>query len=297
MLQNASPLFTGCSAALVTPFAPNGSVDIPALRRLLDMQIDAGMDAVILLGTTGEPTALAMQEREVIIQTAVRECAGHMPVIVGTGANSTARAIEYARQALALGADGQLCVTPYYNKATQTGLIRHYCTILEAAPLPMILYNVPGRTGLSMSVDTAVKLSTHPLVVGLKEAGGGIPFACEIMRRTGSRLPIYCGNDDSILPLMACGAVGAISVVANLLPKKTRALTSTCLAGDFSQARNIQLTLLPLIDALFAQVSPIPVKAALAMRSICGETLRMPLTPLEEPYRTQLQNIIKALKD
>ena len=283
------PLFTGCATALVTPFQPDGSLDEPALRRLIAMQVDAGMDALVLLGTTGEPCTLTMHEREKIIRIGLEEARGTMPVIVGTGSNDTLHAIAYARQAHELGAQGQLCVTPYYNKATQSGLIRHFVAILDSCNLPMILYNVPGRTGMQITPETAQELCDHPGIVGLKEASGNAALTAEILSRTAGELPIYCGNDDIILPLMALGAVGAISVVSNMLPLQTRALTQACLSGCIQQAQDAQQSLMPLIQALFSQVSPIPVKAALAMMGVISDVLRLPLTPMEEPFRNRLR--------
>ena len=264
------PLFTGCATALVTPFLPNGQLDEPALRRLLFMQLEAKIDALVLLGTTGEPCTLSMDERQRVIEIGL-ECVGDaIPIIVGTGSNDTRRAIEYARQAQKLGVAGQLSVTPYYNKATQSGLIRHYQAILDACPLPMILYNVPGRTGMGFSADTVARLSRHPAIAGLKEASGNPVFTSEILEKTHGELPVYCGNDDQILPMMAQGSCGAISVVSNLLPDKTRALTRACLERRMDDAQALQLELMPLIRALFLQVSPIPAKAALAMNRIAA---------------------------
>lgn len=287
----ASPLFTGCAAALVTPFCSDGTLDEPALRRLVAAQREAHMDALVLLGTTGEPCALSMDERTRVIEIGLEE-AGDMPVIVGTGANDTRHAIEYAHQAKALGAAGQLCVTPYYNKATQRGLIRHYTAILEESALPMILYHVPTRTGMGISVETAARLSEHPLVAGLKDAGGDLSYTADVLHAARSALPLYCGNDDLIAPMMAAGAVGAISVVANVLPLQAAAITRAALSGCTAQAAAAQQALLPLIRALFAQVSPIPVKAALSMLGQCEDVLRLPLTPLEEPYRERLRALL-----
>lgn len=289
-------LFSGCATALITPFLPDGQIDEPALRRLIAMRVDAGMDALVLLGTTGEPSTLDMRERRRVIEIGLDAAGGAMPVIVGTGSNNTRRAIEYARQAKELGAQGQLCVTPYYNKATQAGLIRHFTAILSACDLPMILYNVPGRTGLSMRAETAQALSAHPGVAGVKEASGDPALTAEILRLTGGALPVYCGNDDMILPLMALGAAGAISVLSNIAPLQTRALTRACLSGCTEQAQAAQLSLLPLIGALFSQVSPIPVKAALAMMGVIHDELRLPLTPMEEPHRSRLENALKEAK-
>ena len=287
----ASPLFTGCAAALVTPFLADGSLDEPALRRLIAMQREAHMDALVLLGTTGEPCALSMEERTRVIEIGLEE-AGGMPVIVGTGSNDTRHAIQYAHQAKTLGAAGQLCVTPYYNKTTQHGLIRHYTAILEESALPMILYHVPARTGMGIAVETCAALSEHPLVAGLKDAGGDLSYTADVLHATHGALPLYCGNDDLIAPMMATGAVGAISVVANVMPAQTAAITRAALSGCMAQAAGAQQALLPLIRALFSQVSPIPVKAALSMLGLCEDVLRMPLTPLEEPHRERLRALL-----
>ena len=288
-----APLFTGCATALVTPFTQDGTLDEAALCRLIERQLSAGMDALVLLGTTGEPCTLTMDERARVIAVAMEAAQGRAPVIVGTGANDTRRAIEYARQAYALGAQGQLCVTPYYNKATQDGLVRHFFAIVDACPLPMIIYNVPGRTGMSLTPETAASLSEHPGIVGLKEASGDVSLALRILSATEGHMPLYCGNEDLILPLMAIGAVGAISVVSNVLPAQTLALTRACLSGCMEQARAAQLALLPLIRALFSQVSPIPAKAALSMLGLCEDALRLPLTPMEEPHRSALHGLLR----
>lgn len=288
----SAPLFTGCATALVTPFTREGTLDERALRRLIALQSDAGVDALVLLGTTGEPCTLTMKERARVIAIGLEAANGRLPVIIGTGANDTRRAIEYARQAFALGAQGQLCVTPYYNKATQEGLVRHFFAIADICPLPMIVYNVPGRTGMSMTPETCARLCAHPSIVGLKEASGDVVLAARMLEATEGRLPLYCGNDDLILPLMALGAQGAISVVSNVLPAQTRALTTACLSGCMEQARAAQLALLPIIRALFSQVSPIPVKAALSMLGLCEDVLRLPLTPMEEPQRGKLRELL-----
>ena len=288
----SAPLFTGCATALVTPFTREGTPDEPALRRLIALQADAGVDALVLLGTTGEPCTLTTEERARVIAVGLEAANGRLPVLVGTGANDTRLAIDHAKQAFALGAQGQLCVTPYYNKATQEGLVRHFFAIADACPLPMIVYNVPGRTGMSMTPETCAQLCAHPGIVGLKEASGDVVLAARMLEATEGRLPLYCGNDDLILPLMALGAVGAVSVVSNVLPAQTRALTTACLSGCMEQARAAQLALLPIIRALFSQVSPIPVKAALSMLGLCEDVLRLPLTPMEEPQRGKLRELL-----
>ena len=293
MFAHPSPLFTGCATALVTPFLPNGSLDEEALRRLILLQLDAGIDALVLLGTTGEPCTLSMDERERVIAIGLETAGERVPVIIGTGSNDTRRAIEYARQARKLSAQGQLSVTPYYNKTTQNGLIRHYSAILDSCDLPMILYNVPSRTGISMNPDTLAQLAVHPNVAGLKEASGDLSLATDFIQRTHGELPLYCGNDDLIVPLMALGAAGAISVCSNILPLQTRLITFACRNGCFDEASDAQQALLPLIRALFAQVNPIPVKAALAMMGLIHDVVRLPLVPMDEPQRSRLQRVLE----
>lgn len=290
-----TPLFTGCAAALITPFLPDQTLDESAFRVLVAMQRRAGMDAIVVLGTTGEPCSLSMAERERIISIGLEE-AGSMPVIVGTGSNDTRKAIEYAKQAQLLGAQGQLSVTPYYNKATQNGLIRHFHTILDSCDLPMILYNVPARTGMSIKSETAAELAIHPLVCGIKDAGGDLTATAELIDKTHANLPVYCGSDELIWPMLAAGAVGAISVVANVAPKMTRAIHEALVRKSIADARNAQQALLPLIRLLFSQVSPIPVKAALSMLGLTHDVLRLPLTPMEEPERSRLAALLKRTK-
>ena len=295
MFSNPSPIFTGCATALVTPFLPDGSLDADALKALIQLQLDAGIDALVLLGTTGEPCTLSMAERERVIRLGLEAVHGRIPVLVGTGSNDTRRAIEYAAQARKLGAQGQLSVTPYYNKTTQAGLIRHYSAILDSCDLPMILYNVPSRTGMSIQPDTLAQLAVHPHVAGLKEASGNMALAADYLACTHGALPLYSGNDDLIVPLMALGASGAISVCSNILPLQTRRITCACQSGCFDEAAELQQELLPLIRALFAQVNPIPVKAALAMLGRIHDVVRLPLVPLEEPERGRLQRLLADL--
>ena len=290
------PLFTGCATALITPFLPDGRLDEPALRRLLAMQTAAKMDALVLLGTTGEPCTLSMDERERIIEIGLECTGGSIPVIVGTGSNDTRRAIEYARQAQRLGAAGQLSVTPYYNKTTQSGLIRHYHAILDACPLPMILYNVPGRTGMGLSADTAAALSRHPSVVGLKEASGNSTLTGEILEKTRGELPIYCGNDDLTIPLMVLGFQGVISVLSNVMPAETSKMTSLALSGNWAEASKMQRDLLPMVKALFCETSPIPCKAAMSMMGMCRNELRLPLIPMQEANQQKLADIMRGWK-
>lgn len=291
-----SPLFTSCATALVTPFLPNHTIDTGAIHKLVNLQIEAGIDALVVLGTTGEPCTISMPERETVILAAMDAAQNRIPIIVGTGANDTKKAIEYAQQAKDLSAQGQLCVTPYYNKATPNGLLQHFGAILDSCDLPMILYNVPGRTGMSMPIDTVANLGKHHNVAGIKEASGNPIYAMEILEKTNGNLPVYCGNDDLILPLMALGARGAISVCSNVVPMQTVQLAKACLSGTLDRARDIQFALMPLIRALFLQVNPIPVKAALSMMDLIHEELRLPLTPMEEPCRSKLRAVLRQMK-
>ena len=295
MSENSTLLFSGCATALVTPFLPDGALDEDALRRLIRIQINAGIDALVLLGTTGEPSTLSIQERERVISIGMETANGRLPVIVGTGSNDTRKAMEYARQAKRLGALGQLCVTPYYNKTTQSGLLRHYKAILSVCDLPMIVYNVPSRTGMSILPDTIKALALHPMIAGIKEASGDPALAADMIRLTEGRLPVYCGNDDLIVSLMALGAKGAVSVCSNVVPAQTKAVTHACLSGCFDEARDAQQVLLPLIQALFSQVSPIPVKAALSMMGLIHDELRLPLTSLDEPSRSRLEDLLRQM--
>ena len=284
-------MFEGVATAIVTPFN-QGTIDFPVMNRLLDLQLAAGVDAIVVCGTTGEASTMTDNEKLALIAHTVQYCAGRCKVIAGTGTNDTAHSLQLSRVAASMGADAVLMVTPYYNKTTQSGLIRHYHAILDACPLPMILYNVPGRTGMGLSADTAAALSRHPSVVGLKEASGNSTLTGEILEKTRGELPIYCGNDDQILPMIAQGSCGAISVVSNILPDKTRALTRACLERRMDDAQALQLELMPLIRALFLQVSPIPVKAALAMMGLIHDELRLPLTQMDEPYRSRLKQAL-----
>ena len=288
-----TPLFTGCITALVTPFLPDGRIDLPALRRLIDRQRKAGVSAIVLLGTTGEPCTLSMQEREAVISEGIA-AAGHIPIIVGTGANNTQKAIEYAKQAAALGAAAQLSVTPYYNKCTQNGLIRHYTAIMDSSALPLIAYSVPSRTGMAVSPAAINALCGHPLFAGVKEAGSDAAAMADLILTAQGRTAVYCGNDDQMLSMIAMGACGVISVLSNLLPHEVVKLAAACIGDDLPTARALQAQLLPLIRALFLQVNPIPVKAALAHIGLIEDVLRLPLTPMEEPHRSVLLRLVDA---
>lgn len=281
-------LFYGSGVALVTPFRGN-RVDYDCLEQLIDWQIEAETDALIVLGTTGEPCTIAPSERSAIIECAVTRCAGRVPVYVGTGSNCTRTAIEQSIEAQRLGADGLLVVTPYYNKASHRGLIEHYNAIADSVQVPIIVYNVPGRTGLNLPPEVMLELAKHPLLCGFKEAGTNPAQTMRLFELLGEGIAIYSGNDDQVLPMMAMGARGVISVAANVAPAQVHAMAMGWLRGETGTCRRLQFKLLPLIRALFSEISPIPVKAALAMMGRIEDALRPPLVPLDDLRRDALR--------
>ena len=280
-------IFTGVGTALVTPMKEEG-VDYEALGRLIDWQIASGVNALVVCATTGEAPTLTDNEHCKVLEFAIQRSGHRIPIIAGTGSNDTGHAIMMSQFASAIGADAVLCVTPYYNRPTQSGLIASFTAIADAATAPVILYNVPSRTGTNIEPETYEQLAEHPNICAIKEASGRLPKIMETFRRVGDRLDIYSGNDDQILPLLALGGKGVISVLSNVMPAKTVALCQRFFDGDVAGAARLQLELLPLIQALFSQTSPIPVKAALARMGMIEERLRLPLTPMEEPHRTKL---------
>lgn len=287
-------LFRGLGTALVTPFR-GGDVDWAAYDNLIERQIAAGTEALIVCGTTGEPAALTARERDALIRRAVEVCNGRCAVVAGTGANDTSRAIELSRQAQAAGADALLLVTPYYNKTTQAGLIAHYTAVADSVDLPMILYNVPSRTGLNLLPETAAALCRHGNICGIKEASGSISQIAELARLCGDEIALYSGSDDQTLAVLALGGQGVISVAGNVCPELMREITSRWFAGDMAGSRACQLALLPLIGALFAEVNPIPVKAALSMLALCEADVRLPLVPATNLCRARLIDAMRAL--
>lgn len=288
-------LFYGSGTALITPFR-GSRVDYDRLEQLIDWQIDSETDALIILGTTGEPSTISPSERSAIIECAVSRCAGRVPLYVGTGANDTRAAVAQSIEAEHLGADGLLVVTPYYNKASASGLTEHYMTVADSVHLPIIVYNVPGRTGLSMPPEVMLQLARHPLLCAYKDASGSIAHAMRIFELAGDGIAVYSGNDDLVLPMMALGARGVISVAANIVPRQMHAMAVSYLRGDTGACRGLQFALLPLIRALFAEVSPIPVKAAMQLMELCEGTLRLPLTALEAGKLEALKHEMRALK-
>ena len=253
-------LFTGMATAIVTPMKEDGAVDFEAMGRFIDFQIENGINALVVMGTTGENATLEPEEQKEVIAFTVKKTAGRVPVIAGTGTNNTAHVLENTKNACEAGVDGILVVTPYYNKATQAGLIKHFTMIADASEVPVILYNVPGRTGCALTPKTIAALAEHPNIVGLKEATGNMAQMVEIMNLCGDKIDVYSGEDALTVPMMAMGGAGTISVLSNILPAETVAMTDACKAGDFKTAAAMQCKFMPLINALFSQVNPIPVK-------------------------------------
>lgn len=280
-------IFQGAATALITPTTDAG-IDFAAFRKLINWQIEEGINALVICGTTGEGSTLSDAEHRDALSCAVETAAGRVPIIAGTGSNDTAYAVELTKFACSIGCDAMLCVTPYYNKATQKGLIAMYNTIADASTKPLILYNVPSRTGVNIEPATYVELAKHPMIAGIKEANGNISKIVEAASLVGDQLDIYSGNDDEIVPIMSCGGKGVISVLSNVAPRATVELCSRCLKGDFAGAMELQSKYLPLIRSLFSEVNPIPVKAAMAAMGFCEDHLRLPLTPMEEGHRAVL---------
>jgi 4-hydroxy-tetrahydrodipicolinate synthase len=285
--MNNESIFQGVATALITPINENG-VDYAALKKLIDWQIEEGINALVICGTTGENSTLSDAEHRQVLKAAMEYAAGRVPMIAGTGSNDTAYAIDMTKYACELGYDAMLVVTPYYNKTTQNGLVAMFTAIADASTKPIILYNVPSRTGVNIEPATCAKLAQHPMICAIKEASGNISKVVEIAALAGDKLDIYSGNDDQIVPIMACGGKGVISVLSNVVPKATVALCDKFLAGDVAGAMELQKQYLALTNALFCEVNPIPVKAAMAALGYCENYLRLPLVPMEEGHRQHL---------
>ena len=280
-------IFTGAATAIITPL-PEAGIDYEAFGRLIDWQIDSGIDALVVAGTTGEGSCLTDDEHREVIRYSVQRAAGRVPIIAGTGSNDTDYAIQLTKCACEVGADAALVVTPYYNKATQKGLIKMYEQIADASTIPLILYNEPSRTGVNIEPSTFAALADHPMISAIKEANGDFSRMAETMSLVGDKLDLYSGNDDQIIPAMALGGKGVISVLSNLLPAETRAMCKYYLEGREKEATALQLKYIPLIKSLFCEVNPIPVKAAMAAMGYCEDYLRMPLTSMEDDHRAVL---------
>ena len=292
-MKPTTPIFRGAATALITPLNEAG-IDFDAFGRLIDWQIDEGIDALVIAGTTGEGSTLTDDEHREAIRFSVGRAAGRVPIIAGTGSNDTAYAVDLSRFACEAGADALLVVTPYYNKATQKGLITMYSTIADAATKPVILYNVPSRTGVGIEPATYLALSEHPNIAGIKEANGNISKIVETAALVGDKLDIYSGNDDQVVPILSVGGQGVISVLSNIMPRKTSEMCARWFAGDAAGAAAMQKEYLPLINALFSEVNPIPVKAAMAAMGFCENRVRLPLTPMEEDHWQRLRALMSA---
>lgn len=287
-------MFNGSGVAVVTPFS-NGNIDFESFERLIDFHLENDTQALIVLGTTGEVSTQTDDEEVQLINTAIKRVDGKIPVIIGTGSNCTDSAIYYIQKAESLGADGALVVTPYYNKATQNGLIAHYTHIANSTTLPVILYNVPGRTGTNLEAKTVAALSQVDNIVGVKEASGNISQVLEIKRLVSDDFKIYSGNDDQIIPIYACGGHGVISVCANAIPRQTQQMCKAFMDGDVKEALRLQLLYKHFINLLFCEVNPIPIKAALGAMGYIKDELRLPLTSMEESNKNKLLDEMERL--
>lgn len=281
-------IFTGMATAIVTPMHTDGSIDYEALSRFVEFQIDSGINGLVVMGTTGENATIEPEDQKKVIAYTVEKVAGRVPVIAGTGTNNTEHVLHNTRNACQVGADAILVVTPYYNKATQNGLITHFTAVADESTLPVILYNVPSRTGCNLLPKTVAKLSEHPNITAIKEATGSLAQMIEIMHLCGDKIDVYSGEDGLTVPMMAMGAKGTISVLSNVAPRQSVAMTDACLRGDYAAAAKMQCDLLPLINALFSEVNPIPAKAATAAMGFGADALRLPLTSMEEQNRAVL---------
>ena len=286
-----NPIFRGAATALVTPLNENG-VDYVQLKKLIDWQIEQGIDALVIAGTTGEGSTLSDTEHRELFREAIKMIDGRVPAIAGTGSNDTAYAIELTKYACEVGYDAMLVVTPYYNKATQKGLIEMFTAIADASTKPLILYNVPSRTGVDIAPSTYAALADHPMIGAIKEASGNLSKVAETAHLVGDKLDIYSGNDDQIVPILSLGGAGVISVLSNPMPKETSRMCHDFFEGNIEAARKAQLDLIPLINALFSEVNPIPAKAAMAAMGFCEDVLRLPLTCMEKGHKAVLLKLM-----
>ena len=284
-------IFKGAATAIITPLDENG-VDYERFAKLIEWQISEGINAIVVCGTTGESSTLTDEEHREAIAFAVRQVNGRVPVIAGTGSNDTAYAISLTKFACEAGADAMLVVTPYYNKATQKGLIKMFTEIADASTKPIILYNVPSRTGVNILPETCAVLAEHPMICAIKEASGNISQIAKTASLVKGKMDIYSGNDDQILPVLSLGGIGVISVLSNVMPKKTAEMCKSFFDGDIEKSTSLQLELLPLINALFCEVNPIPVKAAMSAMGWCENYVRLPLTVMEKENEEKLISLM-----
>ncbi len=285
------PVFRGSCTALVTPFSEHG-IDYEQFRKNIDFQFENGTSAIVVCGTTGENATVTRNEYEELVRFAVRAAAGRMKVIIGVGSNNTETALKNAENARFAGADGILMVTPYYNKTTQSGLIEHFTHVADRVDIPMIVYNVPSRTGIGITADTYKELSKHPNIIGVKEASGDLKLVGDTVSRCGDELYIYSGNDDNTIPMMSLGALGVISVASNIVPGVIAKLCKLCFDGEFKDATDLYAKYAELFSALFIETNPIPVKAAMKMLGKDSGILRLPLTKLSDEHFAYLRNVM-----
>jgi 4-hydroxy-tetrahydrodipicolinate synthase len=290
--MNAPNRFRGTFTALVTPFTSSDAIDFEAFDRLLHLQIAGGVQGVVLLGTTGESPTVTDSERDELTRFTVKRAKGRMLVVVGTGSNSTSVSIAHSRHAAELGADALLIVNPYYNKPTQAGLLAHFRAIADAVSVPIILYNIAGRTGINLNTDTLVQLAEHARIIGVKEASGDIPQMMNVLDRTPDDFLVLSGDDMLTFPLLALGGDGVVSVLSNLLPAEVSSMVAAAANGDWDKARQIHFRLLPMLHACLIETNPIPIKTALALRGIVREQFRLPLCPMQSHNRRTLEELL-----
>ena len=286
-------VFKGAATALITPFR-DGKIDFEAYGKIIDFQIEQGIDALVSCGTTGEASTLTDAEQIAAIQFAVQRAAGRVPVIAGTGSNDSAHGLELSKGAANVGADALLITTPYYNKTSQRGLIKLYTELADATDKPIILYNVPSRTGLNIEPSTYAVLADHPNIVAIKEAGGNFSKIAETMSLVGDKLALYSGNDDQIAPMLGIGGIGVISVLSNIVPKETSKMCHDFFEGNTAECAKMQLDYLPLINALFSDVNPIPVKEAMALLGACDREMRAPLVGMDDNGLNKLKEVLNS---
>lgn len=289
------PLFVGSGVALITPFKEDLSVDFEKLGELVDFHCENLTDAIIVNGTTGEASTMTLEEKIAVVEFVVGKVAGRVPVIAGSGSNDTMQALEYSRKYEKIGVDGLLVVTPYYNKGNYNGLYQHFLTISNGVNIPIILYNVPGRTGVNLPIEIIKKLSLEKNIVGIKEASGDISYVTEIARVV-PELPIYSGNDDINIPILSIGGVGAISVLANIKPKVVHNMIENYMNGEIEKARDLQLSYNGLVKELFSEVNPVPVKKAMEILGMCNGICRLPLGEMQDENITKLEKALKEVK-
>ena len=292
-MSNKQTVFRGSAVAIVTPFC-NNVVDYDALGRLIDRQIESSTDAIVICGTTGESSTLTDEEHRECIRYCVERVAGRVPVIAGTGSNDTDYAIDLSRYACEVGADALLLVTPYYNKATPKGLVKSFTAVADATDKPIILYNVPSRTGVNITLPVYKELAKHERIVAAKEASGNISAIAELIAECGDSLDVYSGNDDQIVPILSLGGKGVISVLSNVVPRETHDICQLYFDGKTTEAAKLQLKLLKLANTLFCEVNPVPVKTAMGLLGLCSDEMRLPLCEMDDANREKLISVMKS---